>query len=73
MKEVKKYVCEVCGSEYDEKKEAQACERGHKIPMDIIKAGYVPKTHEYIIGYPTSITVKMSDGKECVYRLLEIV
>lgn len=41
--------------------------------MDIIKAGYVPKTHEYIIGYPTSITVKMSDGKECLYRLLEIL
>ena len=66
MKEIKKYVCEVCGSEYDEKKEAQACERGHKIPMDIIKASYLPVAYDSS-GYPSRITVKMSDNSECVY------
>lgn len=67
MKEVKKYVCEVCGTEYDEKCDAQYCEREHKIPMDIIKASYFPATYDSS-GYPSRITVKMSDGSERVYK-----
>ena len=66
MKEVKKFVCEVCGSEYNEKENAQKCERDHKIPMDIIMASYLPVAYDSS-GYPSRLTVKMSDDSECVY------
>ena len=41
MKEVKHYICEICGTEYNDKAKAQGCEKGHKKPIEIIKASYI--------------------------------
>jgi hypothetical protein len=67
MKEVKHYICEMCGTEYNDKIKAQQCENGHKKPVEIIKASYVSITNDNT-GYPMRITVKMSDGSEQIYR-----
>ena len=67
MKEVKHYICEVCGTEYNDKSKAQACEKGHKNPVEIIDARYISIGNDNK-GYPTSITVKMSDGSERIYK-----
>ena len=67
MKEVKHYICELCGTTYDDIKEVRKCEEGHKRPVEIIKAYYLPK-HLTVSGIPHRITVKMSDGSEYDYE-----
>ena len=67
MKEVKHYICEICGTEYSDKSKAQGCEKGHRKPVEITKASYVSISNDRT-GYPMRITVKMSDGSEHIYR-----
>lgn len=67
MKEVKHYICEICGAEYNDESKAQVCEKGHKKPVEIVKAGYVSIDNNKT-GYPIRITVKMSDGSEHTYK-----
>lgn len=38
MKEVKHYICEVCGTEYSDKNKAQECEKNHKKYTEIVGA-----------------------------------
>lgn len=67
MKEVKQYICECCGTQYADKSKAIECERNHKSVADILKERFLPKKND-ASGYPISITVKMMDGKEVVYK-----
>lgn len=67
MKEVKHYICEICGTEYNEKSKAEACEKGHKKPVEITNADYISISNDRK-GYPMRITVKMSDGTVCIYE-----
>ena len=67
MKKVKHYICEICGTEYNDKVKAQNCEKGHKRPVEIVKAGYVSINNDKT-GYPLNITVKMSDGSVHIYK-----
>ena len=62
LKEVKHYICEICGTEYNDKTRAQHCEKGHCKPLEIIKERYLSA------GYPLEITVKMADGTEQKYK-----
>ena len=62
MKEVKHYICEICGTEYNDKSKAQHCEKGHCKPLEIIKR------ISFFKGYPLEITVKMADGTEQKYK-----
>ena len=67
MKEIKHYICEVCGTEYNDKNKCQQCEKSHCRPIEIIKGKYVGIANNQK-GYPVSIIVKMSDGTEQVYK-----
>lgn len=67
MKEIKRYVCEICKTEYADKAQAQKCERAHKLPLEIVSYRYRPITDDKS-GYPQTITVKMGDGKEATYK-----
>lgn len=67
MKEIKHYICEICGTEYKDKLDAQKCERNHCEPNDIEKCRYL--SYEYNKkGYPISIDVKMKDGCIVTYK-----
>lgn len=67
MKEIKHYVCEVCGTEYNEKLKAQKCEKGHKKPIRMSDCRYLSiKDNEK--GYPISIKIVMEDGTEQIYK-----
>lgn len=66
MKEVKHYICEICGTEYNDKAKAQRCEKGHCKPIEIVKSRYL-KIANNMKGYPLEITVKMADGTEQKY------
>ena len=67
MKEVKHYICEICGTEYNDKSKAVKCEKGHCKPVEIVKSRYL-KIEDNAKGYPIKITVKMADGKEVEYK-----
>lgn len=67
LKEVKHYICEICGTEYNDKTKAQHCEKGHCKPLEIIKARYLSAGNN-ANGYPLEITVKMADGTEQKYE-----
>lgn len=67
MKEVKHYICEICGTEYSDKAKCQQCEKTHCQPKEIVKSKYIGYINNQK-GYPVSITVKMSDGTEQVYK-----
>lgn len=36
MKEVKHFICEICGTEYNDKNNCLKCEKGHKTPVKIL-------------------------------------
>lgn len=67
MKEVKHYVCDICHVEYSSKVSCEKCEKTHRKPIKIVDAKYVGFIGA-VNGYPVSITVKMEDGKEVMYK-----
>ena len=67
MKEVKHYICEICGTEYNEKKKCENCEKGHNKPKKIVKAKY-RAISQNALGIPTHIDVEMENGKVYTYK-----
>lgn len=67
MKAVQKYQCEVCHTEYASDKAAQDCENSHKIPLAIVRVRHLAMAQNGT-GYPVSVTVRMSDGKDITYK-----
>ncbi len=67
MKTVQKYQCEVCHTEYAKKEDAVSCEKNHKLPQSIVEARHLPRAQNGA-GYPVTVTVLMSDGKEVIYK-----
>lgn len=67
MKTIKKYVCEVCRTEFNDEEKAAKCEKNHGIN------GKIASTKYYSIGVvedglPINITVEFSNGKTAVYK-----
>ncbi|EHL12525.1 hypothetical protein HMPREF9624_00236 [Oribacterium asaccharolyticum ACB7] len=54
MKKIETYQCELCGTEYKDKKQAQACERGHKKNLRVAGKEY-SENDKY--GFPEFVTV----------------
>lgn len=70
MTEVKHYKCDICGTEYKDKKQAEECEKNHVETIEIVSCKFVRK--EFMNdGFPTSITVKSEDGRERRYDIWE--
>jgi len=67
MKVIQRYQCEVCHTEYTDKKKAEACEKSHRQPAKIVGARYLSMAQNGP-GYPVSVTLKMSDGNEVTYK-----
>ena len=44
MKELKMYQCEVCGTQFADKKKAEECEHKHRKVIKMISAKYRPYT-----------------------------
>ena len=66
MKEKILYVCDICGTEYLTKEEAQKCEENHVETLEIVDCEFVRKAFMND-GFPTKITVKSEDGTERTY------
>lgn len=67
MKIVEKYKCDVCGTEYKDRKDATECENGHKKAKKIIKQVHQPHNLN-MSGYPLKLEVEMSDGTKLMYK-----
>lgn len=67
MKEQKLYICEYCNTSYKDKKQCQACEKGHCKPVKIKDCRYISLNNN-IKGYPNSIYVEMEDGTTQIYK-----
>ncbi len=67
MKVIQRYQCDVCHTEYTDRNRAEACEKSHKQPAKIVDARYLAMAQNGA-GYPVSVTLKMSDGKEVIYK-----
>lgn len=57
MKETTCWKCDICGTEYKDKKKCEQCEAGHKKKGKIVKMRHLPYT-SYPSGYP--------DKKRCI-------
>ena len=66
MKEVKHYVCEICGTEYNEKMKATDCEKNHKKPKGIVDCRYTPKSSDNT-GLPASVVIEFVNGEKVKY------
>ena len=62
MKEVKHYICEICGIEFNNEGECRACENGHIKPVKFIGWSY------YSSSVPNVINIEFDDGNEYAYR-----
>ena len=62
MKELKLFVCEVCGTKYNDKNTCQECESSHVKPKKIVGKRYVSFKNNKA-GYPCRIEVEFEDGK----------
>lgn len=70
MTEVKQYKCDICGTEYKDKKQAEEGEENHVETIEIVSCKFVRK--EFMNdGFLTSITVKSEDGRERRYDIWE--
>lgn len=73
MKETTLYVCEICGTRYANKQEAENCEAAHIKPKRLTKS---MKFHPYKSGitryeasqYPDWIDIEMQDGNTVRYK-----
>lgn len=68
MKEIIKYACDFCGTEYDTEVEALHCEATHNEPAEF-------DDKEWMFGkkYPDKLNVIMEDGAECQYHFFQEV
>ena len=79
MKQKTLYICEICKTEYKEKKDAEQCEASHIKPKRIttwmkfhaFRCGrdpILPYAHLAIKNYPDWIDIEMQDGKTVRYK-----
>lgn len=67
MKEVKHYICEICGTEYADKNHCTKCERSHKKPVSIKRSRYLPITQNSL-GIPITVTIEFENGSFYEYK-----
>lgn len=66
MKEVKRYKCDYCRTEYDKKSDAEKCEHAHKMPESFNNAKFLPIDREPS-GYPITVNITFKNGETIRY------
>ena len=67
MKKIDLYQCEMCGTQFSDKKLCEKCERGHVTDILIRKSRYLPITQDES-GMPTTITLVGHNGRCYTYK-----
>ena len=66
MKKVTQYKCEFCGTLYAQESDCKACEKQHKVPVEIVRADF--RAMKLCPGYPPYVLLRFSDGSERKYK-----
>lgn len=66
MKELSKYQCEYCKTEYMDKNQCMECENNHKIKPKIANMCYDSYNSDHS-GYPIYFNVEFEDGETITY------
>lgn len=67
MKKLELYQCEICGTQYNEKRKAVDCEKSHLVDIKITNMMFKPYTMSED-DFPFKIEVTAPNGKKAVYR-----
>lgn len=67
MKKVQHYICEICGTEYNDESVCTKCEKGHRAAKCISGSRYLSMSQDKS-GYPLTIDIMMDDGKTIRYK-----
>lgn len=67
MKELSKYQCEYCQTDYMKKIDCERCEKNHKVKLNIKKTVYLPYGMD-VAGYPVRINIEFENGKTITYK-----
>ena len=67
MKELSKYQCEYCHTEYRIKSDCERCEKNHKIKPKISKSVYQSYEMDKS-GYPMRINIEFENGEVVTYK-----
>ena len=67
MKKHESWSCDICGTNFKDKKVCDRCEKGHKKAVDVLDAKYVSVTNDQS-GFPVKIAVKMDNGEKVWYK-----
>jgi len=68
MKEKRLFVCELCNTEYADKKKAKFCEDSHKTKFKIKNMRHVAMNNNRT-GFPVTVTLEAEDGSIKTYKL----
>lgn len=78
MKKIEHYVCDICGTMYNDENTAIKCEAYHVLPKKVLikeieKGAWIPITQSAssFYKYPKRIKVQMEDGSVCTYTHVE--
>ena len=67
MKEQTLYICEICGTQYKNKKSALDCEKNHHVPIQV-RQSYCHFGKCLQDGYPDRIEIVFDDGEILTYK-----
>ena len=67
MKEITHYECEICHTQFKEKKKAEECEKSHVFATGIKSVTYKPYTSSQD-GLPVYVTIEFDNGKEYKFK-----
>ena len=67
MKKIQLFVCDCCGTQYADEKEAAKCEKSHHMPKSVSDCKFQPYKVN-ASGYPSRINVKFDDGSIISYH-----
>ena len=66
MKELKLYQCEICGTQYNNRKFTEECEAYHKIPKEVAAIKY--RSLKGGGEYPDYVNITFKDGSVRRYK-----
>ena len=64
MKEVRRYICDICKKEHPTKEDAITCEKNHHMPKEVRRDGIFNDVN----GYPMGIIVTFDNGNDLFYQ-----
>lgn len=67
MKEHKLYQCELCNTNYNDKKTCLQCEQSHKTDCKIVNVKYVSYKSDKT-GFPQAVELQFPDGTTIWYK-----